>query len=125
MVRPQSSKDKAKEDAVLSRSPAAGPEHKTSLNLLRQDGLTETFFLECLESFSHLPLFGEDLVGLRGMLVVAPIPCLHPLHLSTGHIALHASLCDTGPLPCLSPINSEVTQGSVGIYGIFQCLQKT
>lgn len=75
-----------------------------------------------LGSFSRLPLFGEDLGGLRGMLVVVPTPCLHPLHPSTGHSALHAPLCDTGPSPWLSPLCSEVTQAPMVM---FHCLQKT
>lgn len=100
-------------------SPAARPEQDTSLKLHLPDRPTKIFFLECLESFCCLPLFEEDLGCLRGMLMVVPTPCLHPLCPSTGHFVLHASLCDTGPLPWLSPVHSEVTQGTVGTYGIF------
>lgn len=96
----------------------------TSVKLHLPDGRTKIIFLECLAIFPHLPLFGEDLGGLRGMLVVVPMLCLHPLHPSTRHIALHASLCDTGPLCWLSLIHSEVTQSPVGMYDIFRCLQK-
>lgn len=54
------------------------PKQDTSIKLHLQDGPTKIFFLECLVSFPHLPLFGEDLGGRRGMLVVVPTPCLHP-----------------------------------------------
>ena len=101
------------------------PKQDTSVKLHLQDGPIKIFFLECLASFPHLPLLGEDSGGLRGMLVVVPTPCLHPLCPSTGHIALYASLCDSGPLLWLFLIHSEVTRGPVGTYGIFHCLQKT
>lgn len=96
----------------------------TSVKLHLPDGQTKIIFLECLAIFPHLPLFGKDFGGLRGMLMVVPTLCLHPLHPSTRHIALHASLCDTGPLRWLSLIHSEVTQSPVGMYDIFHCLQK-